>query len=106
MGLQGEIMRQGTTPTIRIKVPNVDLKRFKSLYVIFEQGSNIMKKETDDLEIVDNEIRCTLTQEETLNFKEGKCNIQLRAMTIENVAVASAIKVVQVYRVLDKKVIT
>ena len=47
-----------------------------------------------------------LSQEETLNFKEGTCNIQLRMITGEGVAIASPIKSTKVYRVLNKEVIT
>lgn len=47
-----------------------------------------------------------LTQEETLSFKNGNCNIQLRMITYDGIAMASPIKTVNVYSVLNKEVIT
>ena len=47
-----------------------------------------------------------LSQEETLNFKEGTCNIQIRMITGEGVAIASPIKTTTVCRILNKEVIT
>lgn len=35
MDIQGEIMRQGTTPTIQITVNNIDLADMEHIYVVF-----------------------------------------------------------------------
>lgn len=106
MDLQGEIMRQGTTPTIQITINDIDLNEMQNIYVVFEQNGYILKKESSDLNIEGNIISVSLTQEETLNFKEGTCNIQLRMITKGGVAIASPIKTTKVYRVLNKEVIT
>lgn len=106
MDLQGEIMRQGTTPTIQITINNIDLNEMQNIYVVFEQNGYILKKESSDLDIEGNVISVSLSQEETLNFKEGTCNIQLRMITKGGVAIASPIKTTKVYRVLNKEVIT
>lgn len=106
MDLQGEIMRQGTTPTIQITINDIDLNEMQNIYVVFEQNGYILKKESSDLDIEGNTISVSLSQEETLNFKEGTCNIQLRMITKGGVAVASPIKTTKVYRVLNKEVIT
>ena len=106
MDLQGEIMRQGTTPTIQITINDIDLNEMQNIYVVFEQNGYILKKESSDLDIEGNIISVLLTQEETLNFKEGTCNIQLRMITKGGVAIASPIKTTKVYRVLNKEVIT
>lgn len=106
MDLQGEIMRQGTTPTIQITINDIDLNEMQNIYVVFEQNGYILKKESKDLNIEKNVISVMLSQEETLNFKEGTCNIQLRMITGEGVAIASPIKSTKVYRVLNKEVIT
>ena len=106
MDLQGEIMRQGTTPTIQITINDIDLNEMQNIYVVFEQNGYILKKESSDLDIEGNIISVSLSQEETLNFKEGTCNIQLRMITKVGVAIASPIKTTKVYRVLNKEVIT
>ncbi len=106
MDLQGEIMRQGTTPTIQITINDIDLNEMQNIYVVFEQNGYILKKEQSDLDIEGNVISVLLSQEETLNFKEGTCNIQLRMITKGGVAIASPIKTTKVYRVLNKEVIT
>lgn len=106
MVLQGEIMRQGTTPTIQITINDIDLNEMQNIYVVFEQNGYILKKESSDLDIEGNVISVLLSQEETLNFKEGTCNIQLRMITKGGVAIASPIKTTKVYRVLNKEAIT
>lgn len=99
-------MRQGTTPTIQITINDIDLNEMQNIYVVFEQNGYILKKESSDLNIEGNIISVLLNQEETLNFKEGTCNIQLRMITKGGVAIASPIKTTKVYRVLNKEVIT
>lgn len=106
MDLQGEVMRQGTTPTIQITINDIDLNEMQNIYVVFEQNGYILKKESSDLDIEGNVISVLLSQEETLNFKEGTCNIQLRMITKGGVAIASPVKTTKVYRVLNKEVIT
>lgn len=99
-------MRQGTTPTIQITINDIDLNEMQNIYVVFEQNGYILKKDSSDLDIEGNVISVSLSQEETLNFKEGTCNIQLRMITKGGVAIASPIKTTKVYRVLNKEVIT
>lgn len=99
-------MRQGTTPTIQITINDIDLNKMQNIYVVFEQNGYILKKESSDLNIEGNVISVLLSQEETLNFKEGTCNIQLRMITKGGVAIASPVKTTKVYRVLNKEVIT
>lgn len=99
-------MRQGTTPTIVINVNNIDLSELKSVYITFEQDGFLLKKDMSQIEIEDDEIRITLTQEETLKFKKGIVNVQLRAITQDGLAIASSIATTTVHRILDKEVIT
>ena len=99
-------MRQGTTTTIQITINDIDLNEMQNIYVVFEQNGYILKKESSDLDIERNVISVLLSQEETLNFKEGTCNIQLRMITKGGVAIASPIKTTKVYRILNKEVIT
>lgn len=106
MDVQGERMRQGTTPTLQITVNNIDLADMEHIYVVFEQNGNLLKKSMTDLKVENNVISVLLTQEETLSFKNGNCNIQLRMVTYDGIAMASPIKTVNVYSVLNKEVIT
>ena len=99
-------MRQGTTPTIQITVNYIDLADMEYIYVVFEQNGYLLKKSMSDLKIENNVISVILTQEETLSFKNGNCNIQLRMITYDGIAMASPIKTVNVYSVLNKEVIT
>ena len=99
-------MRQGTTPTIQITINDIDLNEMQNIYVVFKQNGYILKKESSDLDIEGNTISVSLSQEETLNFKEGTCNIQLRMITYGGIAMASPIKTVNVYSVLNNEVIT
>lgn len=106
MDVQGERMRQGTTPILQITVNNIDLADMEHIYVVFEQNGNLLKKSMTDLKVENNVISVLLTQEETLSFKNGNCNIQLRMVTYDGIAMASPIKTVNVYSVLNKEVIT
>ena len=99
-------MRQGTTPTIVINVNNIDVNTLKSIYVTFEQTGFILTKNKDDIDIIDDQIRLSLSQEETLQFERGKCNVQLRAITNDGNAIASTIVSTNIYRILDKEVIS
>ena len=99
-------MRQGTTPTIVINVNNIDLSELKSVYITFEQDGYLLRKDMSQIEIEDDEIRITLTQEETLKFKKGIVNVQLRAITQDGLVIASSIATTTVHRILDKEVIT
>lgn len=99
-------MRQGTTPTIVINVNNIDLSELKSVYITFEQDGFLLRKDMSQIEIEDDEIRITLTQEETLKFKKGIVNVQLRAITQDGLAIASSIATTTAHRILDKEVIT
>ncbi len=99
-------MRQGTTPTIVINVNNIDVNTLKSIYVTFEQTGLILTKTGDDIDIIDDQIQIRLSQEETLQFERGKCNVQLRAITNDGNAIASTIVSTNIYRILDKEVIS
>ena len=99
-------MRQGTTPTIVINVNNIDVNTLKSIYVTFEQTGFILTKSMNDIDIIDDQIQIRLSQEETLQFERGKCNVQLRAITNDGNAIASTIVSTNIYRILDKEVIS
>lgn len=90
-------MRRGTTPTLRIKVKGIAVEELDSIFLTLKQGNKELTKENDDVQIDEDENRLlvTLTQEETLNFNDGACQIQLRATTTKGAVVASSIVVKQ-----------
>lgn len=86
-------MRRGTTPTLNIKVEGADVKDFRDIYLTIKQYNvEIDKRETDiEKDEAENKLIVPLTQEETLSFKDGTVNIQLRATVGLDGAVASNI---------------
>ena len=73
-------MFRGTTPTYIFKTPSsVDLTQATKVYVTFAKtnGTLIMTKTDEDLEISSTQVEVYLTQEETLSFPNGQVEIQL-----------------------------
>lgn len=66
-------MLRGTTPTVEITLPNTyDLTGVTTIYMSFEQKKrNILDLSANRLTINANKISATLTQEETLLFKDS-----------------------------------
>lgn len=71
-------MTRGTTPTIRITVKGVESLEGNDLYVTIKQGCVNLTIEGDALTINENTIEFTLTQEQTLMFRQGPAKIQVR----------------------------
>ena len=65
-------MRQGTTPTLVIHTSGLELEKLTSLYLTIEQNGTTLTKRMEDLEIEENTVAVTLTQEETLQFMPGR----------------------------------
>lgn len=86
------MIRRGTTPTNVFEV-NLDLTDAEEIWLTYEQmGSVLFRKEKEDLEIEPEEVRVTLSQEETLSLTPGeKVEIQFRARFADGTAVASNI---------------
>lgn len=101
-------MRRGTTPVLTINVNGIDVSEFSSIYITFEQGAKEITKEIDDvtLDTENNRIIVSLSQSETLSFKDGELKVQLRAITNQGKAVASTIKKLDVGHILKEGVIT
>lgn len=100
-------MRRGTTPTIAIKVHGCDLSKFETIYVTFGQGTNLVDKTGEDLEIEGDTVSVFLTQEDTLLFDSRKrtVEVQIRAVSEGGVAVASNIRQIPVDAILKEGVI-
>lgn len=98
-------MRRGTTPTIIITA-GCDLADMKSIYITLKQGNVELTKSTDELAVRGNKIHVFLSQIETLLFKKGAVQVQMRAVTRDGTAVASGIKTLQAGEILKEGVIT
>jgi len=97
-------MRRGSTPKNTFKV-DLDLTE-AVVFVSYEQdGQVIVEKTGEDLTITPNEITCILTQEDTLAFRPGEVNIQLRYVMTDGTADASNIIRAQVESIIKDGVI-
>lgn len=94
-------MIRGTTPTVVCTVP-FDPSVLDKLWITFSgNGREIFTLEKDDCTFVDNDIKATLTQAQTLMLKGGSyVEIQIRALTDDGVAIASNILKEPVWRIL------
>lgn len=101
-------MTRGTNPTYILTVDPDDFQSLEehSLYVTIKQGCNEITLTDDDLEVEANVITVTLTQEQTLSFRQGNAQLQLRGLDEDGIAYASDIVIVQVNPVLYQEVIT
>lgn len=100
-------MIRGTTPTHVFTLP-FDVSVIKTAKVIYSQrGEVVLTKCGDDLRMEGNEIRLTLSQENTLSFTcTDNVSIQLRVLTTANDALASDIMIISVARCLEDEVLT
>ena len=99
-------MTRGTTPTHTFKIP-FDTSNVREAMVIYAQNdTEVFRKETHECEFSGNKISVTLEQEETLKLSH-RCNvqIQLRILTQDGKALASAVKVVGVQQCLNDEVL-
>lgn len=99
-------MRRGTTPTYTLTV-DADLTGW-TCYVTLKGMGKLLNLEGDRLTIeaapseggqASTTIGFDLTQKETLAFKVGKCEVQVRAIR-DGAAIATDIGVLQVDRIL------
>ena len=97
-------MRRGTTPTVTVTV-GADITAMH-VYLAFKQaGRDIIVKENPDFTMMFEDdattIACPLAQEDTLAFKPGKCEVQIRATEADGaVALATNIGTVDIGRIL------
>lgn len=98
-------MRRGTTPEYELLV-DMDLTGW-TCFVTLRWSEVELDLEEDRLEVTGGEqstVRFSLSQEESLRFRPGMANIQLRAIK-DGVAVATDIATVSVDRILRDGVI-
>lgn len=74
-------MIRGTTPTVTLTVPNVDLSDMKHVYITFSQlGRELFTKteESDEVQLSDSTAKVKLTEKETLRMKCAPLYVQIR----------------------------
>ena len=85
------LIRRGTTPTIQVVLPDeLDMSTIVTAWIYINQnGEVIVDRSNDTIEIEDNTLSITLTQEETLALSDGFAFIQVRLLDTDGVALAS-----------------
>ncbi len=97
-------MIRGSTPT-HIFHLSLDADLIHKVRILYAQdGVCVLKKEDVDCVKDGQTITVKLTQEDTLTFKEGKVEIQLRVLTPTGDSISSRIHVVDVHRLLENEV--
>ena len=99
-------MYRGTTPTLKFTLP-FDTSTLDAVWVTIAQGGNaVINKEKSDCDLKGKDISVTLTQADTLSLtSEIKAEIQLRVLTTDGLALASAIFREDTKRILKDGVI-
>lgn len=102
-------MYQGTTPSVIYNVKNYDLTGAK-LFISFKKGNDVLTKTEGITVAYDDETKistvvCPLTQEETLNFKQGAVQTQIRFIFADGQAYATNQKALEVKDIIYKEVI-
>lgn len=99
-------MRRGTTPAIVLTV-DMDISSW-TVYVTLKKGAKILTLENERLTMdyanSKTSIAFDLTQQETLDFSTGTCEVQVRAIH-EGTAIATDIEKIDVARILKEGVI-
>lgn len=97
---------RGTTPTFTFTLP-FEADTLDAFWVSFKQQKAELNKEKGDSGVTQNlkDITVTLSQEETLNFAAGKCQIQIRGRDKFGKAIASNTMSIEVADVLRSGVI-
>ena len=108
-------MIRGTTPTHTFTFDKLDPRTFKVLNIYYaQQGVEILIKNKKDFTFSEKETEkgtvysasVTLTQEDTLNFNcKHKVELQLRALTSDNKALATKKYELSVWDVINDEVL-
>lgn len=95
----------GTTPThiFNIKIDPSIISKVRVLYA--QDDVLVLTKEDSDCVIENNQIKTTLSQEDTFKFDRTKdVEIQLRVLTTENKSLVSVPKAVGIVKCLESEV--
>lgn len=99
-------MRRGTTPLHTFTLP-IAASSIAKLRVTYAQQGNIVAEKTEaDATLEDNIVQVTLTQEETLKFRDTRdVEIQLKVLTTGGDALVSEIWRVDAKKCLNNEVL-
>lgn len=99
-------MVQGTTPTFTLILPNtVDLTEAEAFLFTVSQGSAIVEKDENDMEITAHGVEVYLTQAETLKFQiYSDAKIQLNWVYSDGSRACTKVKTITVEENLHKAV--
>ena len=102
-------MIKGTTPTLQFNLP-IETSTLKAAEVMVQYVDNnkevTIVKTLDECEVGEKTITAQLTQEETLQLPApSSVSVQLRVLTLDDVALASVIFTTTVKRLLKEGVI-
>lgn len=102
-------MRRGTTPTHEFSV-DVDLTSAEEIYISYRQGGKmsnkvLVEKDINDIIVEPDKLTVTLTQEDTLAFRVGSLEVQIRARMPDDRAYASQIMTAPVEPAIKEGVI-
>ena len=100
-------MIRGTSPTILLKLIGMELNKIETVYVTLRQGKRKITKSNSnvDVTITEEGIELYLSQEDTLDFKPGEVQIQVRGLTKDEVAFATDIVAMDMGDILQEGVI-
>lgn len=105
-------MTRGTTPTYTIVFDDAEMDLAQVAYFFLTLKQCETKEVTTKIEagspyidVQNKTITWTLTQEDTLLFKEGEADLQIRGMFLDDTAFATKVYRVPVNRVLYEEVI-
>ena len=97
-------MIRGSTPTHTFRL-KLDPELIHKVRVLYSQDDVLVLKKEDADCIKDGQtVTVKLTQEDTLTFKEGKVEIQLRILTPTGDSIPSKIYTVHVSKLLENEV--
>lgn len=101
---------RGTTPTITINVrDDIDLSQIVEAWVFISQQNKVrVDKTMDDIEIIPDKMRMkvTLSQQDTLNLKEGDAFFQVKILLADETAMATIAQDIEVFQIYKGGVIT
>lgn len=81
-------IRRGTTPVLKLTLSGISPDEIDVCYLTVQQDDNVLTKEVT---YVDGYYKADLTQEETLSFRKGSVNIQMKIKTTIGDVVATDI---------------
>lgn len=101
-------MYRATTPTIILNVnTELDLSMIEKCHVTIksENGGTSITYNDVNIDIENNKISFTMTQEETLKFNVGKIKLQIRAKLTNGAVVPSNIIVTTMNEILEESIL-